>query len=328
MRAILNSLFENHMLTRFEAKDALLQITNGNSNSTQTTAFITAYLMRKITVEELTGFRDALLETGHRVNLSEFNPMDLCGTGGDNKNTFNISTLSAFVAAGAGVWVAKHGNYAISSSCGSSNILEYFGYKFTNSVEKLKYEMSGAGICFLHAPLFQSSLKAVSGIRKDLQCKTFFNMLGPLINPASPGKQMLGVYSKELALLYSQILKNSSNDYQIIYSEDGYDEISLTGPYRKITRFSDKIYHPEQEGFTKVTHESIIGGSNIDESAQIFLNILNGKGTIEQNEVVIANAASAINCYFPMLEKSDAKAMARESLISKKALLTFKKLIG
>ncbi len=188
MRTILNSLFENQMLTRFEAKDALLQITQGNSNLTQTTAFITAYLMRKITVEELTGFRDALLETGQKVDLSEFNPMDLCGTGGDNKDTFNISTVSAFVAAGAGVPIAKHGNYAVSSSCGSSNILEHFGYKFSNSEHVLKAEMARAGICFLHAPLFQSSLKIVSGIRKDLQCKTFFNMVGPLINPACPKK--------------------------------------------------------------------------------------------------------------------------------------------
>lgn len=327
MNAVLNTLFEQQTLSKAEAKSALFSITSGESTQAQIASFMTVYLLRKISANELFGFRDALLELCHRIDLSEFNPMDLVGTGGDNKNTFNISTLSCFVAAGAGAKIAKHGNYAVSSSCGSSNVLEYLGYKFSSSEDELKSQMEKAGICFLHAPLFHPALKRVAEIRKELKVKTFFNMLGPLLNPVFPKKQVLGVYSQELAELYSQILKQTDNEYAIIHTLDGYDEISLTGPYRLISNESDMIIDPEKEGFIKVDAASISGGDTIEESAKIFLDILKGEGTAAQNEVVIANAAAAVKCYFPKLSSCDAILMARESLSSKKALNIFKKII-
>ncbi len=328
MKPILESLFEKNILTKQEAKNALLEITSGKCNNAHITAFITVYLMREISADELDGFREALLEVGKKINLSEYDPIDLCGTGGDNKNTFNISTIASFIVAGAGVKVAKHGNYAISSSCGSSNILEYFGYSFTNSEEIIRSQIENAGICFLHAPLYQTALKNVADIRKELNFKTFFNMLGPLINPAYPLKQVMGVYSLELATLYKNILSKTAKDYAIIYSLDGFDEISLTGPYRIITNNSDLIIDPESEGFKKVNMSSIKGGSNISESAKIFTNILQGDGTREQNDVVIANAAIAIKLNYPKISKADSIEMARESLTAGKALKTFKKLMG
>lgn len=328
MKTILNNLFNNQCLSRSEAKQALIDIADGNKNTSQVTAFITVFLMRKISAEELAGFRDALIDLGKKVNLAGFAPMDLCGTGGDNKDTFNISTLSSFVVAGAGIPIAKHGNYAVSSSCGSSNVLEYFGYRFTDSEEELSKQLERSRICFLHAPLFQPSLKKVADIRKDLQVKTFFNMLGPLIHPASPHKQLLGVYSMELADLYSQLLAETNKEYSIVHSLDGFDEISLTGPYRVITRNSDTILIPENEGFKTIEASELIGGTSIESSAKIFRDILNGNGTSSQNEVVIANAAMAINCYRPELSSSDTVEMAKESLYSKKALQTFKNLIN
>jgi len=326
MKAILTSLFEKQTLTRQAAKQALQQIVAGRINAAQITAFITTFLMRNITLEELDGFRDALLETGTRIDLDEYDPIDLCGTGGDNKNTFNISTLSAFVVAGASIPVAKHGNYSVSSSCGSSNVLEYFGYTFSDNEVILKKQIEEAGICFLHAPLFQPGLKKVAGIRKELQVKTFFNMLGPLINPACPKKQLLGVYSMELAELYSGILKQTSGEYSIVHSLDGFDEVSLTGPYRIISRGSDKIHHPGKDGFQKVNTHSIKGGDSIKESADIFINVLRGKGTFEQNEVVLANASIAIGSYYPHLNREEAIDSAKESLLGKKALNVFNKI--
>lgn len=328
MKEILETLFENKQLTREKAKNALIQLTTENHNSAQTAAFMTVYLMRKISCEELAGFRDALIELGTQVDLSDFDPMDLCGTGGDNKNTFNISTLSAFIAAGAGVVIAKHGNNAVSSACGSSNVLGYFGYRFTDNEDVLKAELKKAGICFLHAPLFQPTLKSVANVRKELQFKSFFNMLGPLINPASPQKQVLGVYSEELAEHYSEILGETNKQYSIVHSLDGFDEISLTGTYRIITEESDRLYKPEDSSFIKISEKEILGGRDVKESAKIFLNILEGRGTKAQNEIVVANASLAISCYFPQHSNTDCISIARESLLSKKALNTFKKLLS
>lgn len=327
MNAVLNTLFEQQTLTKNNAKDALIQIASGESTPSQIAAFMTVFLLRKISADELAGFREALLSLCTKVDLSEYEPMDLCGTGGDNKNTFNISTLASFVAAGAGVKIAKHGNNAVSSSCGSSNVLEFFGYKFSDSEDVLKADMERAGICFLHAPLFHPALKRVAEIRKELKVKTFFNMLGPLINPAFPKKQVLGVYSEELAELYAQILQQTEIEYAIIHTLEGYDEISLTGPYRLISRGSDTVVDPEQTGFKLIKAEAILGGDTVEESARIFMDILSCNGSAEQNEVVVANAATAIQCYFPQISFADAVAMARESLLSKKALTTFKKLI-
>jgi anthranilate phosphoribosyltransferase len=328
MKTILNSLFTINHLSRIEAKNALIDIATGTVPSAQIASFMTVYLMRKISLEELAGFRDALIELGRKIDLTYFLPMDLCGTGGDNKDTFNISTLSSFIVAGAGIPIAKHGNYAVSSSCGSSNVLEYFGYSFTDSEDELKRQLERSGICFLHAPLFHPALKKVAGVRKELQVKTFFNMLGPLIHPASPEKQLLGVYSMELADLYSQLLSETNKEYSIVHSLDGFDEISLTGPYRIIERHSDIIFNPEEAGFKTIKANEIVGGTSVESSAKIFINILKGEGTSSQNEVVIANAATAIKCYKPTLSIFESIQIAKESLDSKKALLTFKNLIN
>lgn len=328
MNSVLSTLFDHRTLSRREAHEALVQVAAGNPAPAHVAAFITVFLLRKISVDELSGFRDALLELCTPVDLREYNPLDMVGTGGDNKNTFNISTLSCFVAAGAGVAIAKHGNYAVSSSCGSSNVLEQIGYRFPASEQKLKADMEKAGICFLHAPLFHPALKNVAAIRKEFKVRTFFNMLGPVINPARPSKQVLGVYSHELADLYAEILKTSGIDYSIIHSLDGYDEISLTGPYRIINNQSDRTIDPAEEGLSVVTPQSISGGDTVEESAKIFTRILEGNGTREQNEVVAANAAAAINLYYPKLSFSDSIGMARESLRSKKALNVLKNLIS
>lgn len=326
MKQILEALFHHQVLTRPEAKQALIKLVMDNDNPTHIAAFITVFLMRKITLNELAGFADALKEVGTKVNLSDFDPMDVCGTGGDNKNTFNISSLSALVVAGLGIHVAKHGNYAVSSSCGSSNILEYFKIPFYTNQSDLQQQIDKTGICFLHAPLFQPELTKVGKVRKQLQVKSFFNMLGPLVNPASPHKQLAGVYNMELAEHYSTILPETVTDYSIIHSVDGFDEISLTGPYRLINRYSDTIKDPGAEGFLKVSHQSIFGGTTLKESADIFTDILTGKGTAEQNEVVIANASVAVSCYYPELSRMVAIDKARESLLTGKALKVFKKL--
>lgn len=328
MNTVLNTLFDNRTLSRSEAREALIDVAAGNSTPTHIAAFITVFLLRRISANELSGFRDALLELCTPVDLSDYDPLDMVGTGGDNKNTFNISTLSCFVAAGAGVTIAKHGNYAVSSSCGSSNVLEQLGYRFPASEEKLKADIEKAGICFLHAPLFHPALKNVAAIRKELKVRTFFNMLGPIINPARPSKQVLGVYSNDLGDLYAEVLKASGIKYSIIHSIDGYDEISLTGSYRVITNDSDRIIDPAEQGLPRVTAQSISGGDTIEESAKIFTGILNGSGTREQNEVVAANAAAAISLYYPQLSTSDSIEMARESLLSKKALNVLNNLLS
>jgi anthranilate phosphoribosyltransferase len=327
MNAVLNTLLDHEVLSREEAKQAIIDIATGANHPAQVSAFITVFLMRPVAAEELGGFREGLLELCHPVDLSEYDPMDICGTGGDGKNTFNISTLSAFVAAGAGVKVAKHGNNSVSSACGSSNVLEYFGYRFSSSQEKLKADLEKAGICFLHAPLFHPALKALAEIRRALKVKTFFNMLGPLIHPASPSRQLSGVYSMQLVDHYKSILGAAGKDFSIVYSLDGYDEISLTGAFRIATNNSDTIFQPVDAGFKRIDPEAIAGGNTIDESAAVFERILNGNGTEEQNSVVIANAAAAIHCCRPQLSLGDAAEMAKGSLESKQALKTFKTLL-
>src|ERR1035437_1921829 len=220
MREILNHLFEHKTLKRMEAARVLTSIAKGIYSESEIAAFLTVYLMRSITVDELTGFRDALLNLCIRIDLSEFEPMDVCGTGGDGKDTFNISTLTAFVLAGAGIRIAKHGNYGVSSTCGSSNIMEHFGYKFSTNNDKLRNEIENSGFCFLHAPLFNPAMKNVAPVRRALKIKTFFNMLGPIVNPSFPKNQMIGVYSLELARLYNYLYQQSSMKYIIIYSLD------------------------------------------------------------------------------------------------------------
>jgi len=326
MRDIINHLTSHKTLSSNEAHQILSDIAKGKYSEIEMASFLTVYLMRSITVEELTGFRNALLEHCLKVDLNQDDYIDLCGTGGDGKDTFNISTLASFVTAGTGAKVAKHGNYGVSSSCGSSNILEYFGYKFTNNQDNLQEQIDKAGICFLHAPLFNPAMKNIAPIRKSLRVKTFFNMLGPMVNPAFPKKQLVGVFSLELARLYGYIYQQSNKDFTIVHSLDGYDEISLTGDFKIISNKQEGIYSPEDIGFKKINAENIKGGITIDDSARIFKNILEGNGTKEQQSVVETNAAFAIQCYFNT-SFEESLLMAQESIKSRKALSSFDKLI-
>jgi anthranilate phosphoribosyltransferase len=296
MKKILQYLFEHKTLSRDKAKEVLVNIGKGVYNEHEVTAFMTVYLMRSITIEELQGFQDALLELCVKVDLDGFDTMDIVGTGGDGKNTFNISTLACFIVAGTGQKVAKHGNYGASSVSGASNVMEQLGYKFKNDNESLKKEVEKAGICFLHAPLFHPALKTVGPIRKNLAMRTFFNMLGPMVNPATPKFQLVGVYNLEMARVYNYLLQLTGKAFTIIHGLDGYDEISLTNDTKVITNEGEKIMTPEQLGKRMVTAPDISGGATVEEAAKIFSRILKGEGTWAQNAVVLANAAMALNC--------------------------------
>lgn len=328
MKDILNNLFEHKALDRETAKRILTNLTLGKYNNSQVAAFLTVYLMRNITVEELEGFRDAMLELCVPVDFSGYDVIDLCGTGGDGKNTFNISTLASFIVAGAGQHVAKHGNNGVSSACGSSNLMAHFGYKFTNDMDRLNKEMDTTGICFLHAPLFHPAMKNVAPMRKELGVKTFFNMLGPMVNPSSPPNQLVGVFNLELARLYGYLYQKSGKDFVILHSLDGYDEISLTGPFKMISGNTEEILTPESLGFERHEQEALHGGETIAETARIFLDVLKGEGTKAQNEVVIANAAFAIYCGGKADNIEEAIAAARVSLDSGKAYEKFKTLMS
>lgn len=295
MKSTLEKLFNYHTLSYQDAFDILIQIGNGDFHTSQVAAFLATFRMRSITVDELRGFRDALLELCLPIDLSEFDPIDLCGTGGDGKDTFNISTLASFITAGADVPVAKHGNYSVSSSCGSSDVIQYLGYQFTSSQDQLKREIEECGICFLHAPLFHPALKRVSETRKELGVKTFFNMLGPMVNPSKPRKQIVGVFSVELARLYQYLYQKTEKQYAIIHSLDGYDEISLTGPFKYITHDGEKMVSPYELGLSQAKPEDLYGGETVEDAAKLFVKILEGNGTKPQNEVVLTNAATAIS---------------------------------
>ena len=328
MKKILERLFQHQKLSREEAKEILGFISEDKYNPSQVSAFLTVFRMRSITVDELSGFRDGMIERCIPIDLEEFNPVDLCGTGGDGKDTFNISTLASFVTAGAGVKVAKHGNYGVSSSCGSSNVMEYLGYKFTNNTDLLKQQIDKSGICFLHAPLFHPSMKNVAPIRREIGVKTFFNMLGPMVNPASPKNQMVGVYSLELQRYYKYIYEQEKRNYRIVHNMDGYDEISLTAPTKVIGPEQEYMLKPESISLEKIKPADLIGGNTVAESAQIFTKILNGEGTYAQNRAVIANAAMAIQAVHPEKNFDDCLNMAQGSLESKKAQQALKNLLS
>jgi len=328
MKKILQYLFEHKTLSRDRAKEVLLNISKGVCNESEIASFITVYLMRSITIDELQGFRDALLELCVRVNLNGAETIDIVGTGGDGKNTFNISTLACFIVAGTGQKVAKHGNYGATSISGASNVMEQLGYKFKNDEERLRKEVDEANICFLHAPLFHPALKAVGQIRKNLGVRTFFNMLGPMVNPAFPKFQLVGVYNLEMARIYNYLLQQTEGKFTIIHSLDGYDEISLTNDTKVITNEGEKIMTPEQLGKRTVEATDIYGGGTLEESAKIFSKILKGDGTWAQNAVVFANAAMALHCTGAYKNYNDAYKSAVESLESGKANLTLQKLIA
>jgi anthranilate phosphoribosyltransferase len=325
MKNILNRLFNHETLSKDEAKNVLVNISNGSYNHSQIASFLTVYMMRSISVEELSGFREALLDLCIKIDLSAYNTIDLCGTGGDGKDTFNISTLASFVTAGAGIKVAKHGNYGVSSISGSSNVMENLGVKFSNDASFLEKCIDQAGICILHAPLFHPAMKNVAPIRKELGVKTFFNMLGPMVNPSFPKNQLVGVFSLELARMYAYLYQNTETNFNILHSLDGYDEISLTGNTKSISKTKETMFSSEDFGLQKLNQIDIQGGKTIEESAEIFINILSGKGTEAQNNVVCANAGMAI----ATVNNFDIKQgfeLAKESLLSGKGLISLNKL--
>jgi anthranilate phosphoribosyltransferase len=328
MKKILQTLFAYKTLSRADAKDVLLNIGKGVYNEHEITAFMTVYLMRSISIEELQGFRDALMELCVPVDLGDVDTMDIVGTGGDGKNTFNISTLACFIVAGAGQKVAKHGNYGATSISGSSNVMEQLGYRFSNDSARLKKEVETAGITFMHAPLFHPALKIVAPIRKNLGVRTFFNMLGPMVNPANPAYQLVGVFSQEMGRIYNYLLQPTGKPFTIIHSLDGYDEISLTNDTKVITQHGERIMTPEQLGKRFVSESDIRGGDTVEASAKIFKRIISGEGTWAQNAVVLANAAMALSCTGKYPDYESAYLAAVDSLESGKAYQSLNQLIA
>jgi anthranilate phosphoribosyltransferase len=328
MKKLLKHLFEHKTLSRQQAKEVMLNIAKSVYNDTEITAFITVFLMRSITIEELQGFRDGLLELAVPVDLNGYQVMDIVGTGGDGKNTFNISTLACFIVAGAGKKVAKHGNYGATSVSGASNVMEQLGYKFKNNSDQLRKEVEETNFCFLHAPQFHPALKAVAQIRKNIGFRTFFNMLGPMVNPAKPEYQLVGVYNLEMARIYNYLLQQTGKPFTIIHGLDGYDEISLTNDTKVITNKGEKVLSAEALGKRTVSASDIQGGNSVDEAAKIFVRILKGEGSWSQNAVVLANAAMALNCTGDYSNYDEAYSAGVESLESGKAFRQFQKLIS
>lgn len=328
MKKILNHLFEYKTLTRQQARDLLVQVSEGKFNESEISSLITVYLMRSITIDELQGFKDALMELALPVDLNGHDVIDIVGTGGDGKNTFNISTLSCFIVAGTGNKVAKHGNYGASSISGSSNVMEQLGYRFKTAGTELNRELETSNICFLHAPLFHPALKVVGSIRKNLGVRTFFNMLGPMVNPASPKYQLVGVYNLEMARIYNYLLQQGNTAFTILHSLDGYDEISLTGDTKVITNKGEQVISAEKLGKRIVLPAELHGGNSAEEAAAIFLKILKGEGTWSQNAVVIANAAMALNCMNKYDNYETCYQLAVESLESGEAYKCLQNLIA
>jgi anthranilate phosphoribosyltransferase len=327
MKKILDELIAHRSLTKDTARQVLIDVAAGKFNPSQVASFMTVYMMRSITVEELQGFRDAMLELCIPARF-DVPVIDVCGTGGDAKNTFNISTLSSFVVAAAGQPVAKHGNYGVSSVSGSSNMLEYFGYTFTNNIDSLQRNLEQANICFMHAPLFHPAMKNVAPVRKELGVKTFFNMLGPMVNPAFPTRQLVGVFNLELARQYAYLYQQTDKDFLVVHSLDGYDEVSLTGSFKFYNNDGEHVWEPEQLNTATLASSDLYGGETVKESAAIFLNVLEGKGTPAQQRVVVANAAMALFAANRQAGVSAALASAEEALLSGKALQCFKRLIS
>jgi anthranilate phosphoribosyltransferase len=328
MKAILNKLYNHERLSKSEAKKILIDIASEKYNEAHLASFMTVFMMRPITVDELSGFRDALKELSIKVDLSDYNTIDIVGTGGDGKDTFNISTLTSFIVAGTGQKVAKHGNYSVSSQSGSSDMLESFGYKFTNDEGVLREHLEKANICFLHAPKFHPAMKAVSPTRKALALKTFFNMLGPLVNPSSPKNHMLGTFNLEIARLYNYILQEEDINYGIIHGLDGYDEISLTSGFKFFSKKGEQIINPEDLGQKRIQQTEIFGGNSVTDAAKIFKTIIEGKGTEAQNNVVLTNAAFALIIVDESKPFETAFAEAKDSLFGLRAKQTLEKLVS
>ncbi|SMC00510.1 anthranilate phosphoribosyltransferase [Hymenobacter roseosalivarius DSM 11622] len=327
MKNILTTLFDQQTLTREEAREAMFRLGQGGVNPSETAAFLTVYRMRPITVPELSGFRDALLDLCRDPELGTNEVLDIVGTGGDGKDTLNISTLACFVAAGAGYKVAKHGNFGVSSVCGSSNILAHFGYDFEASSDTLRRQLDEANICFLHAAAFHPAMRHAGPVRRELGVRTFFNILGPLVNPARPAAQLAGVFSLELLRLYNYLFQQTSTRYAVVHALDGYDELSLTGTAKVVSARGEQVVTAATLGMPTYTATDLAGGQTVAESAAMFLNVLDNEGTAAQRDVVTANAALAMQCADPTLSLPDALAVARESLVSGAARGAFRKLL-
>ena len=328
MKDILNRMLNHEELSREEMKEILVGITQSEFPNEQITALLTALQMRGVTVDELLGFRDGILETGVPVPLHCDRYIDVVGTGGDRKNTFNISTTACFVIAGAGYKVAKHGNYAATSTSGASNVIQHHGIKFTDDIDKLNRSLDECGIVYLHAQLFARAMKFVGPIRKALQFPTIFNLLGPLVNPSQPSCQLLGVANLDQMRLYNNVYQKIGIDYGIVNSIDGYDEISLTGSFKVTTNTYERIFRPEDLGFSVIKPEELVAGATEDEAAKIFDSVLENRCMPGQKQVVLANAAFGIQ----VLEQGkksieECIEIARESIDSGSALRTFRKFV-
>lgn len=328
MKELLEKLSNRLPLSSKEAYSLLYGITDGTADPHQVAAFLGIFRTRAITVDELAGFRKAMLELAPPVDLSDFDPVDLCGTGGDGKDTFNISTLAAFVVAGCGVKVGKHGNYGVSSVCGSSNVLEHLGVNFPRTGDELRRDMEKAGICFMHAPFFHPAMKNVGPVRRALGFRTFFNLLGPLVNPARPRRQLIGVMNLETQRLFAYLMQREEMRFATVTSLDGYDEISLTGPFKVISSEGEQTYLPEALSLPRVDAGMLSAGGSVEEAGKIFMNVLSGKGTQAQRAVTAANAALALTCALPECPLENALPMAFDSLDSGKGMEVFQRLVG
>lgn len=327
MKNLLYKMFEHKNLSREEARDVLLNIADGKYNDAQLAAFMTVFLMRSITLDELTGFRDALLERRRPVDMGDVKAIDIVGTGGDGKNTFNISTATCFVVAGSGRKVVKHGNYGASSVSGASNVLEHHGVRFTDDVDRLRRSLDESGVSYLHAPFFSPALKSVAPVRKALAVRNFFNMLGPLVNPTLPKHQLLGVYNLKLMRLYNYIAQNEGINCTIVHSLDGYDEISLTSPFKVVGAQEERVYTPSDIRLPQAMEADLWGGDTVADAAKVFDAVLSGKATPAQENCVVANAAFAIRTLEPEVSLDTALSEARESIRSGRAAESFRKFV-
>jgi len=324
MKGVLEKIYNQIPLSYQEAFNILVLMGKGEISEIEMTAFISAFNMKQISLDELKGFRDALLSLCRKVNVDASNAIDMCGTGGDGKNTFNVSTISSFVVAGAGYRVVKHGNYGVSSLCGSSNVLEELGFNFTTNSSDLSTQLDKAGICFLHAPLFHSAMKYVAPIRKQLGVKTFFNLLGPLVNPAQPSHQLVGVYNLKIARKYKYLLEEEQKQFSVLHNVDGYDEATLTAPLRVLGTNKELELYPSDFQSAILQPKELFGGNSVKEAASLFTKILGGKGTVAQTNVIVANAALAIQCFEPNMSLLDAMGIAKESIVSQEAISRLK----
>lgn len=327
MKEILYKLFDYQYLSRDEAKEVLFSIVKGDVPDTQIASLITSFLMRNISVDEILGFRDALLDMRVGVDLSDYDALDIVGTGGDGKNTFNISTAACFVVAGAGYSVVKHGNYGATAISGASNVIEQQGVRFSTDSDKLRKSLDHSGIAYLHAPLFSPALKAVAPVRKSLGVRTFFNVLGPLVNPVQPEFQMLGVYNLAMSRLYGYIYQEEKKKFCIVHSMDGYDEISLTSQFKVVTNHGEQLYIPEELGYQRVVQEELYGGNTLEEASGIFRNVLHASATEAQMNAVLINAAFGIRTIEQDKSIGDCLEIAKDSLYGKKALHALEKFV-